>query len=125
MFEYEQAPLPTKSVLRALARCVATTAVLLTQRRIHLPDQHIGMRLRFADGTSAGVYRETVIDRVATQDPCVLMVEFSAALSRTRVIVPGLREMRRPVISSAGRRMNTRSRREAHGARWSCSVRRL
>jgi hypothetical protein len=34
------------------------------------------MWLRFADGTSARVYRETVIDRDATRDPCVLVVEF-------------------------------------------------
>ncbi|HEY2296745.1 MAG TPA: hypothetical protein VGH43_03365 [Jatrophihabitans sp.] len=34
------------------------------------------MRLRFADGTSARVYRETVIARPAPVDPCVLMVEF-------------------------------------------------
>ena len=34
------------------------------------------MRLRFADGTSARVFRETVIDCGATQDPCLLVVEF-------------------------------------------------
>jgi hypothetical protein len=34
------------------------------------------MRLRFADGTSARVYRETAVDRDATRDPCVLVVEF-------------------------------------------------
>jgi hypothetical protein len=33
------------------------------------------MRLRFADGTSARVYRETVVDGT-TEDPCVLLVEF-------------------------------------------------
>jgi hypothetical protein len=32
--------------------------------------------LRFADGTSARVYRETVVGRGATEDPCVLVVEF-------------------------------------------------
>jgi hypothetical protein len=34
------------------------------------------MRLRFADGTSARVYRETVVDRDETRDPCVLVVGF-------------------------------------------------
>lgn len=34
------------------------------------------MRLQFADGTSARVYRETVVDRGPTLDPCVLVVEF-------------------------------------------------
>ena len=33
-------------------------------------------RLHLADGTSAPVYRETVADRGATLDPCVLVVEF-------------------------------------------------
>ena len=32
--------------------------------------------MHFADGTSARVYRETVADRGATLDPCVLVVEF-------------------------------------------------
>jgi hypothetical protein len=43
---------------------------------MHLPSQRVGMRLRFADGTSARVFRETVVDRGATVDPCVLVVEF-------------------------------------------------
>jgi hypothetical protein len=34
------------------------------------------MRLSFADGTSARVYRETVVDRGPSVDPCVLVVEF-------------------------------------------------
>jgi hypothetical protein len=34
------------------------------------------MRLRFADRTSARVYRETVVDRDATRDPGVLVVGF-------------------------------------------------
>jgi hypothetical protein len=42
------------------------------------------MRLRFADGTSARVYRETVIERGATQDPCVLVVEFRLRAVRGR-----------------------------------------
>jgi hypothetical protein len=49
---------------------------LLWQRRIHLVSQQVGRRLRFADGTSAPVYRETVVGPDATQDPCVLVVEF-------------------------------------------------
>jgi len=43
---------------------------------MHLPARHVGTRLRFADGTAARVYRETVVDRGATADPCVLVVEF-------------------------------------------------
>src|SRR3954468_12092099 len=69
-------PLPVASALRALARCAATTAVLLARRRIHLPRRHVGWQVRFADGTSALVYRETVVDRPRPSHPCVLVVEF-------------------------------------------------
>jgi hypothetical protein len=80
----EQAPLPIRSALGALARCAGTTAVLLGRRRIHLPVQHVGMRLRFADGTSSWVYRETVVDRPPAGDPCVLVVEFRLRAVRGR-----------------------------------------
>jgi hypothetical protein len=72
----EQTPLPVPTALRALAHCVARTAILLARRRIQLPRSHVGMCVRFADGTSARVYRETVVDRLAPRDPCVLLVEF-------------------------------------------------
>jgi hypothetical protein len=72
----EQPPLPYPAALRALTGCCASTARLLWQRRLHLPADRVGKRLRFADGTSARVYRETVADRGATLDPCVLVVAF-------------------------------------------------
>ncbi len=71
----EQVPLPYGVAAQAVIRCAFRTAGLLAQRRIHLPKEHVGMRLRFADGTSARVYRETVVDGMR-QDPCVLVVEF-------------------------------------------------
>jgi hypothetical protein len=52
-----------------------STVELLERHRIHLPRAHVGMRLWFADGTSAQVYRETVVAGTP-QDPCVLVVEF-------------------------------------------------
>jgi hypothetical protein len=72
----EEPPLAYRAALSAVTSCAASTARLLWRRRLHLPHGHVGMRLRFADGTSARVYRETVIDRDATQDPCVLVVGF-------------------------------------------------
>jgi hypothetical protein len=72
----ERPPLAYAAAARALARCVACTFRLLRHDRIHLPAGHVGRRLRFADGTSARVYRDTIVDRGATQDPCVLVVEF-------------------------------------------------
>ena len=72
----EQVPLQVGTALRALARCAAATAVLLARHRIHLPREHVGLRLQFADGTSARVYRETVVDHPPPREPCVLVVEF-------------------------------------------------
>ena len=75
----EQTPLPQGVAWRAVARCVATTAVLLARRRVHLPRGNVGMRLRFADGTASVVYRETVVDGPGPADPCVLVVRVPAA----------------------------------------------
>ena len=77
-------PLPYRAALRALVSCVASTAQLLRRRRVHLPAGKTGMRVRFADGTSAVVYRETVVEREATLDPCVLAVEFRLRAVRGR-----------------------------------------
>ncbi|HEY3560635.1 MAG TPA: hypothetical protein VGL05_24385 [Kribbella sp.] len=51
----EQTPLP-----KTVARCVAATARLLVQRRIHHRTEHVGRYLRFADGSEGLVYSETV-----------------------------------------------------------------
>jgi hypothetical protein len=80
----EQPPLPYPAAGWALAQCMAETARLLWRRRTHLPSQRVGMRLSFADGTSARVFRETVVDRGPTVDPCVLVVEFRLRAVRGR-----------------------------------------
>jgi hypothetical protein len=72
----EQSPLAYRAALAGLIGCAVTTARLLRQRRIHLPPGQVGRQVRFADGTSARVYRETVVDRGVAQDPCALVVEF-------------------------------------------------
>ena len=71
-----QSPLPLVKAWIAVARCVVTTAGLLARRRIHQPRTHIDEWLHFADGTSARVYRETVLDRPPPTEPTVLLVEF-------------------------------------------------
>lgn len=71
----DQPPLAYATALRAVTGCAVRTMWLLRKRRLHLPAGQVGRRLRFADGTSARVYRETVVDR-AVQQPCVLIVEF-------------------------------------------------
>ncbi len=80
----ERPPLPYPAALRALAGCLTNTARLLWQRRMHLPRGRVGMRLRFGDGTSARVYRETAVDREPALDPCVLVVEFRLRAVRGR-----------------------------------------
>lgn len=80
----EQPPLAYPVAVRALAGCFVATARLVRRRRMHLPSQRVGMRLRFADGTSARILRETVVDRGATADPCVLVVEFRLRAVRGR-----------------------------------------
>jgi len=80
----EQTPLPPGVAWRAVARCVTTTAVLLARRRVHLPRRHVGMRVRFADGSRSVVYRETVVDGPGPEDPCVLVVEFRLRAVRGR-----------------------------------------
>jgi hypothetical protein len=72
----EEPPLAYRAALWAVTSCAASTARLLWRHRLHLPRGHVGMRLRFADGTSARVYRETVVDRGVTREPCVLVVGF-------------------------------------------------
>src|SRR5947207_2465394 len=96
---YERPPLSYPMALWAVARCSATTGRLLRQHRLRLPARWVGKRLRFADGSSARVYRETVADRGATLDPCVLVVEF-----RLRAVRP-VRPARDP---PAARRRRTR-----------------
>jgi hypothetical protein len=72
----EQTPAPYSEAARAEFCCIVDTFRLLAGNRIHLPLEHLGMRLRFADGTSARVFRETVVDVDGVADPCVLLVEF-------------------------------------------------
>jgi hypothetical protein len=78
----QQNPLPRVVAARAVLRCIGSTVQLLACRRVHLPKDHVGMRLCFADGTSAPVFRETVVDLGPTLDPCMLVVEFRLRLVR-------------------------------------------
>ncbi len=79
-----QEPLPRGVAARAVVRCAVATAGLLARRRTHLPTAHVGRRLRFADGTTARVFRETVVDGEPADDPCLLFVEFRLYLLRGR-----------------------------------------
>jgi hypothetical protein len=72
----EQPPLGLGSAIWALARCALRTAVLVLQRRLHQPTTRVGQRFSFADGTTAEIYRETVVDVGPASSPAVLVVSF-------------------------------------------------
>jgi hypothetical protein len=77
-------PLRLPIALKRVARCAVTTASLLVGGRLHQPRTNVGRRLAFADGTSALVYRETVVDRPPLGEPVVLLVEFRMRLLNGR-----------------------------------------
>jgi hypothetical protein len=72
----DQPPLPYGAAARAVIRCVGSTLGLLARRRLRRPPDHVGRQVRFADGTAARVYRETVVAGRAPTEPCVLFVAF-------------------------------------------------
>ena len=78
----EETPLPRWTAFCSVVLCVGATARLLTYRRIHLKRDHVGGQLRFANGTSARIYRETVVEHGPIADPCVLMVAFRLRVVR-------------------------------------------
>jgi hypothetical protein len=80
----DQPPLTYPAAARALAGCTARAAALLWRRRMHLPSGWVGTRLRFADGTCALVYRETVIDYGAVTGRCALVMTFTLRAVRGR-----------------------------------------
>ncbi|WP_330347115.1 hypothetical protein [Streptomyces sp. NBC_00582] len=80
----DQRPLPPGEAWRSMAACVLTAFPLLARRRIHLPKGRLGLRLRFADGTSAAVYRDTRLGSGSAKDPCTLVVTFRLRLVRGR-----------------------------------------
>jgi hypothetical protein len=76
--------LPLGAAVAALARCAVATAGLALRGRIHHPRGDVGRRLRFPDGGTSWVYRETVVDRAPAAEPCVLLVEFRLRWVRGR-----------------------------------------
>jgi len=80
----DRPPLEIRDAVRAVMRSVVKTPALLATRRIHRPRAHVGDEVRFADGTSAVIYRETVIRRPPTRAPAVLVVAFRLRWVRGR-----------------------------------------
>lgn len=68
----------------ALGRCIGRTATMIFHERLHEPRNNVGREIRWADGTTSTVYRETTDDHEPIE-PCTLLVRFR------------LRGVRRPV----------------------------
>ena len=69
-------PVPFGPAAASFARNAYRVAVLSAGRRIRQPSDRKGLQVRFADGTHATVYRETVISRSRPSEPVVLVVCF-------------------------------------------------
>jgi hypothetical protein len=80
----DRGPLPRRIAGGAVLRCIGTTMHLLLLHRSHLPRDRVGMRVQFADGTSARVFRETTVDGTPADDPCLLIVKFRLRFLRGR-----------------------------------------
>lgn len=76
-----QGPLPVPAAARSVASCAASSGRLLWRDRLLWPHARVGTRLRFADGTTGRIFRETVLPEPRV-DPCLLVVTFRPALLR-------------------------------------------
>lgn len=78
-----RSPLPRALAWRAVARCFVTSMVMLAKREIDWPRENVGRTIRFANGTTGRVYRETSVAREPS-DPCFLGVSFRLSMVRGR-----------------------------------------
>jgi hypothetical protein len=78
----DRPPLPLVCALKSVGRCVVRTIKLLARRQISQPADHLGHVLHFSDGSHGRVYRETVVEHPATDQPVVLVVSFRLRLVR-------------------------------------------
>ena len=79
----ERGPLPRRTAWRSVARCMVATVGMLRRGEISWPRTYVGRRIRFGDGTTGRVYRETAVDRTPAH-PCVLVVTFRLRAVRGR-----------------------------------------
>ena len=71
-----QSPARNRPAWTRVARATSACPALLAARRLHQPSDRTGRRIRFGDGTTAGVYRGTVRDPWPREDPAALVVGF-------------------------------------------------
>ncbi|WP_432476465.1 hypothetical protein [Nocardioides sp. GXQ0305] len=78
---HQKGPLPPPVAWRAVARCFLESVRMLASGVVRWPRVNVGRRLRFADGSTGDVYRETVVVRPPVE-PCLLVVSFRLRLVR-------------------------------------------
>lgn len=72
----EKGPLGQAVAWGGVLNSVAHSVVFGLHGRVHLCREQVGTRISFADGTTARVYRETVVEAGPTREPCVLLVAY-------------------------------------------------
>ena len=78
------APLSRGEAALAVARCVAVSLRLLVRGRVRCQRSRLGARVRFADGSTSTIYRETVVAGAVAARPCALVVRFRLRWVRGR-----------------------------------------
>jgi hypothetical protein len=76
-------PLHATTAWYAVTRCFCTSLVMLGRGQIHQPRDNVGRMIRFADGSTGRVYRETVVPHHPAA-PCFLAVAFRLRRVRGR-----------------------------------------
>src|SRR5579862_9575211 len=69
-------PAPLLRAAHSIGACAVRTLSLIARRRLHQPVENAGRMIRFADGSQAAVYRETVVSGTEPAAPVVLVVGF-------------------------------------------------
>ena len=77
-------PNPKRRAWADVFRCIFTSIAMLVRHQVRLPDSNLGRLIHFADGSSAEVYRETVVPGRWPKEPCFLAVSFRLRYIRGR-----------------------------------------
>lgn len=74
-------PLPRPAAWRGLGRSIVESVRMLSAGSVAWPRVNVGRRIRFADGSTGRVYRETAVTGPSLE-PCLLVVTFRLRLVR-------------------------------------------
>jgi hypothetical protein len=77
-------PNPQRVAWAAVGRCFITSMAMMRRGQVRLARANLGRQIHFADGSSARVYRETVVPGRTPEEPCFLAVSFRLRYVRGR-----------------------------------------